>query len=61
MFCHDNMQQVFEGDVSHLLKNENLLGRELVVHKTSDKKRYVIDIERKVYKNKYCFIAVWKG
>lgn len=33
------------GDVSHLLKNENLLGRELVIYKTSDKERYVIDIE----------------
>ena len=33
------------GDVSYLLKNENLLGRELVIYKTSDKERYVIDIE----------------
>lgn len=38
--------QVFDGGMFlHLLKNENLLGRELVIYKTSDKERYVIDIE----------------
>lgn len=33
------------GEVSYLLKNENLLGRELMIYKTHDKEHYVIDIE----------------
>ena len=33
------------GDASYLVKNENLLGRELALYKTCDKKRFVINIE----------------
>lgn len=33
------------GDASYLVKNENLLGRELALYKTYDKKRFVINIE----------------
>lgn len=33
------------GDASYLVKNENLLGRELALYKTYNKKRFVINIE----------------
>lgn len=33
------------GDISHLVKNKNLLGRELILYRSKNKKHFVIDIE----------------